>query len=191
VGNLTSLQTLEVDLDKITQPPMEVNVQVSALSKSQRPCLLSLSLSLLLAPLSISCCSLSLSLSDLSFRQGCAAMVRYLAQIHAALKTLHLHVPSLGLVAFPPELINTMALPCPQAAKLISVSLTCNKLETIPACMSALTSVQKLDLSRNLLTRISVTLGAMLALRTLDLSGMPTLRLLDLSGAFWNYHRDD
>ena len=28
VGNLTSLQTLEVDLDKITQPPMEVNVQV-------------------------------------------------------------------------------------------------------------------------------------------------------------------
>jgi internalin A len=102
-----------VDLDKITQPPMEVCVQ------------------------------------------GCAAMVRYLAQVHAALKTLHLHAPSLGLVSFPPELVHSVARPCPQAAKLQSVSLTCNKLETIPQCMAALTSMQRLDLSQNLIARVS------------------------------------
>jgi Leucine-rich repeat (LRR) protein len=113
VGLLTCLQTLEVDLDKITQPPMEVCVQ------------------------------------------GCAAMVRYLAQVHAALKTLHLHVPSLGLVSFPPELVHSVAHPCPQAAKLQTVSLTCNKLETIPQCMAALTSMQRLDLSQNLIARVS------------------------------------
>jgi len=55
--------------------------------------------------------------------QGCAAIVRYLGQIHQALTTFHLNLPNFKLVTFPPELVHTPTHPVPQAGRLLTVLL--------------------------------------------------------------------
>ena len=56
--------------------------------------------------------------------QGCVAIVRYLAQINAALTTLHLHLPNFKLVTFPPELVHAPSHPLPQGGRLLTSSPT-------------------------------------------------------------------
>jgi len=128
VGKLTLLTQLEVDFDKIVEPPIQV------------------------------------------LTQGCAAIVRYLGQINAALSSLHLHLPNFNLISFPPELVHTPTHAVPQAGRLQVVSLPGNKMETIPTTMRTLTLITKLDLSGNLLSRISVVIGAWQRLEFLDMS---------------------